>query len=110
MRRHNAILLLGLLLWGEPASAQKVYSLTVSIHEEVSPRPPPNVIEKILKLASDLLQKTPNGCPVGFKLDGPVTTFNNAPAVINDPDQLEAVHRVPAKVKIVRAINYCTHF
>jgi hypothetical protein len=64
-------------------------------------------IENILKLASDLLQKTPNSCPVGFKLSGPVTTFNNAPAIINNGHELEEVHSVPADVKVVQRINFC---
>jgi hypothetical protein len=106
MWRRNAILLFGLLLWGEPASAQKVYPLTVSIHEGVIPYPNQNDIEKILKAASDLLQKTPNSCPVGFKLDG-IKTFNNAPAIVRNQGDLEAVHSVPAQVKIVQAIHYC---
>jgi hypothetical protein len=109
MQRCNAILLLGLLLWVDPASAQKlkIHSLRVSIHEEVRPSPTQSEIEQILKDASDLLQEPPNRCGVGFKLKGPVTTFTSAPAFINDASDLEAVHSVPADVKVVREINFC---
>lgn len=109
MRRSQAVLLLGLLSWSDPASAQKlkIYPLTVSIHEGVHPRLTQNDVEQVLRLASDLLQQSPNSCGVGFKLKGPITTFTSAPASIDDADMLEAVHRVPADVKVVQAINFC---
>ena len=109
MRRGDAILLLGLLLLVDPVSAGnlKIYPLTVSIHAEVNPVPRQDAIEQVLKLASDLLQQAPNNCGVGFKLKGPITTFTSAPASINDAAGLEAVHRVPATVKIVKEINFC---
>jgi hypothetical protein len=109
VRKGHAILLLGLLLLVDPASADKlkIYPLTVSIHAEVNPPPTPDAIEQVLKLASDLLQQAPNSCGVGFKLRGPITTFTSAPASINDAAALEAVHRVPADVKIVKEVNFC---
>jgi hypothetical protein len=107
VRRAHAILLLGLLLgWVDPASAQKIYTLTVSIHEDVHPRLTRPQAEKILKDASALLHR----CGVGFKLgEGPLGTFTSqsAPAVISDPDSLERVHGVPADVKVVKKIKYC---
>jgi hypothetical protein len=109
VRRGDAILLLGLLLLVDPASAGnlKIYPLTVSIHAEVNPAPTQDAIEQVLKLASDLMQQAPNNCGIGFKLKGPITTFTSAPASINDAAGLEAVHRVPATVKIVKEINFC---
>jgi hypothetical protein len=109
VRRSLAILLLGLLSWSDPASAQKLkmYPLTVSIHATMSAGLAQNDVEQVLKLASDLLQQSPNNCGVGFKLNGPITTFTSAPAVINTADDLEAVHRVPADVKVVQGINFC---
>jgi hypothetical protein len=105
--RRNAILLLGLLLWADPASAQKpkIYPLTVSIHNAVHPTLTQSDIEQILTRASDLLQS--NRCGVGFKLKAPVTTFTSAPAYIKNAADLEAVHSVPADVKVVQRINFC---
>ena len=107
----SMILLLGIGLLSllEPARAQTVkeYPLTVSIHEGVHPTLNQNDVEKILKRASDLLQQLPNGCSVGFKLKGPITTFTSAPAYINDLNALELVHEVPADVKVVQEINFC---
>jgi len=111
---------LALLLWVEPASAQKEYSLTVSIHQAVQPRLTEKVVEGILKRASKLLQKDPGHldrpnnvkCNVTFKLDGPVRTFAlpSTPKAIQNEDQLEAVHRESADVKIVESINFCKKY
>jgi hypothetical protein len=111
-RRPIVVILLfglGLLSLLEPAWAQKVkeYPLTVSIHEGVHPTLNQNDVEQILKRASDLLQQPSNGCSVGFKLKGPITTFTSAPAYINDLHALETVHKVPADVKVVQEINFC---
>lgn len=99
--RPCALLLLGLLLCVEPATAQKVYSLTVRIHEGLHLTK--KTIEEILAGASNVLQR--NGCDVTFKLKGPVDTFTSKP--IKDAATLEAVHRVPANVKVVPRINFC---
>jgi hypothetical protein len=73
----------------------------------VHPAPTPDKIEQVLQLASELLQDPRNGCGVGFTLKGQLGTFTSAPAVINNAADLEAVHRVPARVKIVQEINFC---
>jgi hypothetical protein len=115
MRRCAALLLPAFLWWAGPVSAQtvdpptidppKVYPLTVSIHAGVHPGLTESAIEQILQLGSALLQQ--QSCPVGFKLNGPVTTFTSAPAIIENADDLEAVHNVPADVKVVQRIHYC---
>jgi len=106
-----AILLVGLLPWVEPARAQKVYSLTVSIHKELRGSLTQEGIKEILKNASNLMKHKDefwtNDCDVKFELEGRVQTFTSAPARINKASDLEAVHRVPADVKVVRKINYC---
>jgi len=112
VRRGCTILLLGLLSWGAPASAQQrviMHPLTVSVHKSLERVVSPSNVEQVLKAASDLLQQSANNCMVGFKLQGKVTTFDSdvAPASIDDADGLEKVHRVPAKVKIVQHINFC---
>jgi hypothetical protein len=116
MRRCSALLLLGLALWCGPASAQKVkvkqYSLTVSIHPAVHPSLKQKEIENILKGASDLLQGhtniTPhNNCKVEFKFKGFVPFPGDAPADVNNLDDLEAVHKIPADVKVVQTITFC---
>jgi Matrixin len=112
VRRGYTILLLGLLSWGDPASAQKrvtIHPLTVSIHKSLETWVTPNDVEQVLKAASDLLQQSANNCMVGFKLQGKVTTFDSgsAPASIDDAVGLEKVHSVPAKVKVVQHINFC---
>jgi hypothetical protein len=111
MRRFIAILLLGLLWWSEPANAQKIYSMTVSAHAAVRSLLTESAVEKLLKRASQLLQTQDDdqdvSCSVGFKLDRPIETFTYAPAVIRNADDLEAVHSVPADVKVVQRIDYC---
>lgn len=107
MRRCNAILLLGLPLWAEQATAEKVHQLTVSIHEGVYSEWSPNTVEDILKKASNTLQQ--HDCDVRFELKGPITRFTSesAPADISDASTLELVHRVPADVKVVHSITFC---
>jgi hypothetical protein len=109
MRRCNAILLLGLLSWAEPVSAQTVHRLTVGIHDLVSSDWGANPDEKakiILKKNSNTLQQ--HGCPdVGFELKGEVTKFTSAPVDIVDAPTLEQVHLVPFDVKVVRSIAFC---
>lgn len=123
MRRCAAILLFGLALWAEPASAYqiKLYRLTVSVHQAVHPKLTKDEIVGILKGASDILQghadsailqghtgtALHNSCPVGFELKGPVQTFASAPAVITKEEELEAAHAVPADVKVVQTITFC---
>jgi len=111
VRRGCTIGLLGVLSWGDPASAERliVHQLTVSIHKSLENQVRPSDVEQLLKAASDVLQQSANNCMVGLKLQGKVTTFDSdtAPASINGPDDLEKVHRVPANVKVVQHINYC---
>lgn len=101
------MLLLGLLPGIEPASAE-VYTLKVAIHKEVRPRLSQTDIEDILKRASGLM-KLPgfNSCDVEFKL-GSVQPLK-APAYINDPSTLEAVHSVDANIKVVQKITFCNN-
>jgi hypothetical protein len=107
--RRIGILLVGLLFWVEPTSAQevrssnaqKVYSLTVSIHEGLHLTE--QSTEEILDRASNLLQR--NGCNVTFKFKGPVQTFTAQP--ITDASTLDVVHQVPADIKVVPRINFC---
>jgi hypothetical protein len=103
MPGRNAVLFAFLLLWVEPAGAHKVkqYSLTVSVQKGLHPTK--KSIETILEGASDILQR--NGCNVTFKLKGPIQTFTSKP--IKDAATLDAVHRVPANVKVVRKIDFC---
>jgi hypothetical protein len=110
MRIFTAILL-GLLWWTAPAGAQTIHSLTVSIHEEVVSKLSPSDVKKILADASSLLQTQEDpqdvSCNVGFALKGEVGKFSSAPAVINTAADLDAVHSVPADVKVVQQINFC---
>lgn len=100
------IVCLALLYCVESASAQQVYSLKVSIHKDVLPLTEEQV-DEALERASSLLNETGNQCNVTFKRNGPIETFDSAPKDIGNLDDLEAVHRVPADVKIVESINFC---
>ena len=80
-----AIACLGLLVSVGPTGAQlapsrTVYSLTVSVHEDVRPRLTKEKVEEILEGASRLL----NHCNVAFKLRGEIQTFGSpsTPSVI----------------------------
>lgn len=106
VRRLALALLLGQLMWIEPATAQKTYSLTVSIHEQARPKVTDTDVRKILAAASKLLTQT-DRCGVTFKLKGSVGTFSDAPNVIKDESDLEAVHREKTDVKIVQDIQFC---
>jgi hypothetical protein len=94
---------LGLLLWAEPARAE-VYSLKVSVHEDVRPELTKAEVRTILKKASRLLQRH---CDVKFQLKDEIEKFASAPKDIKNARDLEAVHRVDADVKVVRKIRYC---
>lgn len=107
MRGTLSLVCLGLLLWVEPAGAQKVYSLTVSIHEKARPALTEQKVEQILARASQLLQQNKYSCNVTFKLNGPIRTFSDAPNVIKTESDLEAVHRESADVKVVQDIQFC---
>jgi hypothetical protein len=106
----GAISLVGLLPWAEAASA-KVYWLTVSIHEELKDSLDEAWVVQTLQIASAVMKhKTgswTNDCDVEFRLSAPIQFFNSAPAHIKNAKDLEAVHQVPADVKVVRKINYC---
>ncbi len=105
MRRGTTLLWLGLLLWAEPASAQKVYDLTVSQQAGVQPALTKKDVKSILQRASQVLVS--HGCNVKFNLKGEIGTFTSAPATIETQDDLEAAHNVPADVKIVQNIHFC---
>jgi hypothetical protein len=98
---------LGLLLYIEPAIAQKEYRLTVSAHEQVRPKLTEKIVNGILERASKLLTVR-NQCGVTFKLNGPITSFApGTPNIISSEDDLEAVHREAADVKVVSTITFC---
>jgi hypothetical protein len=110
MQIITAIVCLGLLVWTGPASAQnaaaqKEYSLTVSVHEDVRPKLTADEVKKILEDASGLLKN--NHCDAAFKLQGEVGTFANAPAIIRTSRERDAVHGVNADVKVVVDIEFC---
>jgi hypothetical protein len=108
MQTTITIVCLAVLLWVEPASAQQVYSLKVSIHKDVPPLTGDQV-DQALDRASDLLKEPGNKCNITLKRNGPVQTFefDSAPKNIRNLDDLEAVHRVPGDVKIVESIHFC---
>lgn len=123
MRIIMAALSLPLLMWTEPASAQKTYSVNVSVHRDV-PELTVDQVQKILADASKLLQKDPSHpekepddvkCNVTFTLKGSVSTFGSeeTPHLVGE-DQIDAVHRVRPgvdadfHVKVVsRIMNFC---
>jgi hypothetical protein len=82
--------------------------LKVSIHKDV-PKLTNDQVDQALQRASDLLKEPGNKCNVTLKRNGPIETFafDSAPKNIRTPDYLEAVHRVPADVKIVESIHFC---
>jgi hypothetical protein len=108
MRTIIPFVCLGLLLWIEPASAQKEYSLTVGIHRDV-PAMTEEQVDDALDRASKLFKETDNQCDVTLKRDGPIKTFDfdSAPKTIRNIDDLESVHRVPADIKVVESIYFC---
>jgi hypothetical protein len=109
VRTPVAIACLGLLLWVEPATGESArplitHELTVSHHRSIHLSS--GQVRNILKIMSrDVLDE----CDVAFKLVGEVEPFasRDTPHTISDKDDLEAVHREPADVKIVKAIDFC---
>lgn len=101
-----AIVCLALLLWVAPAGAQQVYSLKVSIHKDV-PQLTKDQVDEALVRASNLLNEPGNQCNLTLNRNAPVETFDSAPKNIRSLDDLEAVHRVLADVKIVESIHFC---
>jgi hypothetical protein len=106
MQTRVAVLCLALLLGVEPAGAQQVYSLTVSIHKDLPPLTETQA-DDAFQRASDLLKEGRNQCGLTLKRSGSIGTFDSAPKKIMSLDDLEAVHRVPADVKIVESIHFC---
>jgi len=121
-----AIVSFALLIWIEPASAQKssaqrTYPVSVSVHSEL-PELTEQEVKKILADASKVLQKDPGhedwdddvACNVTFTLQGPVRTFSSPDKQVFDLD-VEDVHRVHADVaagadfhvKVVERIMFC---
>ena len=109
MRTPVAIACLGLLLWIEPATGESArplitHELTVSYHRSIhlSPEQVRNILQR---MSRDVLGE----CDVAFKLVGEVEPFasGRTPHTISDQDDLEAVHREPADVKVVKAIDFC---
>ena len=107
--------MLGLALWTEPAGAQdvKTYKLTVSVHPAVRYQLKQDEVENILKGASDILQgKTGvpphNNCKVEFKFNGFIPFPRSVHANIINVADLEEVHDVPADVKVVESITFCS--
>jgi hypothetical protein len=100
-----AIVCLGLLIWVEPASAQrsKTHSLTVGRHENVALRA--EEVDKILAEASKVLRK----CNVILKRKGSVRPFasSETPEVIETDAHRDAVHSEDFDIKIVKTIGFC---
>jgi hypothetical protein len=121
MRIIAGILFLAVLTWVEPASAQKVYSLSVSRHRAV-PALTAGEVNVILAAASKMLQKNSTHntddditCNVAFTLKRTIGVFGSpdTPDVV-DAAHIDAVHRVDANVtgvdfhvKVVREIDFC---
>jgi hypothetical protein len=120
MKIIAGVLFVTALMWVEPASAQKTYSLSVSRHRAV-PALSEGEVKAILARASKMLQKNSRhdddddiACNVTFTLAGPIRTFGSAdlPEVV-DRDHLAAVHRVDSNaagdfhVKLVKEIEFC---
>ncbi len=105
MRAVIVIACLGMLSW-DPASADEIYSLTVSRHPSVRPFTD-NQVKEILRNASAVMHKA--GCNVTFTLDGSVRTFSSSsvPSTITTDRDLDAVHGEPTDVKIVKEIRCC---
>jgi hypothetical protein len=126
MRIIIAVLSFTALMWLEPANAQKMYAVTVSVHEEVqngqNVRPlTADEVQDILADASRLFQKDATHpeteddvrCDVSFALKGEVTAFKD-PSSIVKPGELDAVHGIRPDVdadfhvKVVESImNFC---
>lgn len=112
-----ALVCLSLLMWVEPASAQR--SLTVGRHASLSIREISDErIDDILIEASKVLRR----CHVALQRKGPIGTFTspNPEAIVGknykegDTNsereaalERDAVHRENFDVKIVKAINFC---
>jgi len=106
MQTVIAIVCLALSLWVAPASAQQVHSLKVSIHKDVQQLTEAQT-DQALERASRLLNEARNQCGVTLKRSGPIETFDSAPKKVTNLDELEAVHSVPADLKIVESIKFC---
>jgi hypothetical protein len=105
MRKIIAIIWMILPWWGGPAAAQAEHLLKIHVHKDV-PALTKAQVDQILQQASKVLQNA--ACNVTFKLDGAIEKFTtSAPKDINTADDLEAVHREPADVKVINSINYC---
>lgn|SRR5215813_3091893 len=108
-----SVICLGLLLWVEPASAAE-WRLKVSVHKDLltskkNLQALTKEVDSILLRASMRLKGRCSSGDVTFIRNGDVGTFTSAdaPSIIKDANDLELVHRVPADVKIVKAIEYC---
>jgi hypothetical protein len=100
---------LGLLLSIGSARAQTEHLLTMSVHRDV----PPKLMEQLTNEVDVILQETStlmseSKCDVTFKLAGPIKPFTSAaPKDILDKDDLEAVHREVADIKVVDSVGFC---
>ena len=105
MRTIIAIACLGLLMWVEPAGAQKTYTLSVSHHRTIELSD--DEVKRILAAASNMLKDAE--CDVTFKLQGPVKPFASVhtPKIIKTKAHRDAVHRENSDIKVVEAIHYC---
>src|SRR3981189_500351 len=91
-----AVLFLAVLVWTEPANAQKTYSVSISRHSDVALTE--EEVKKILDGASKLLQQNRGyKCNVAFPPQGPVRTFASPDKVFGDLD-IDELHRVDADV------------
>ena len=109
------IVCLGLLMWVEPANAQRpqpqrTFRLTVGVHDHERERVSTARVKAILKEASNVLNK----CNVKLKLKGAVGSFmapNTVPnkeLLIDKKSERDAVHKVNFVVKVVEGpFFYC---
>ena len=119
MKKPHAVVALAwlaLLILPEPACAQATYPLVVSRHPSVQFSE--DQVDSILAAASRMIQiaHKPNNlaCNVTLKRSGLIRTFGspNTPAVINNAQDRDAVHRenfdsTVVNVKIVDQILFC---
>jgi hypothetical protein len=122
MQIIKAAAFLAVAMWAGAASAQKTYSLSVSVHDSLQPLSEVDV-RAVLSDASRTLQKDANhvdtdgdvACNVAFALKGPIRRFGSpdTPAIV-DESHIEAIHRVDADVgdvdfhvKVVKEIKFC---
>jgi hypothetical protein len=94
-----------LMMWAEPASAQKPHELTVRYHKSIELTD--DKVKSILAEASEVLQR--RSCNVRFTLKQPIRPFESqdTPKEIKNKHDRDAVHREDSDVKVVSTIVFC---